>query len=90
MSLYVNSYVVINEGCPLAISTQGPNHAEIICGWKPHPTFEFVLQREALRALVELGTDALQKMDTDLVNRKVTAELAARDDADVCPSPTPG
>lgn len=62
-SLFVNAYVIIGEGCPVAISVQSLDQAEIICGWTPNRSFEFVVHREALRALVELGTDALERMD---------------------------
>lgn len=62
-SLVVNAYVIIKEGCPLAISVQSPDQAEIVCGWAPNRSFDFVMQREALRALVQLGIDALEKMD---------------------------
>lgn len=61
-SLVVSSYVIIKEGCPIAISVDGPDRAQITCGWMPSEAFEFVVQREALRALVEVGTDALQEM----------------------------
>jgi hypothetical protein len=64
-SLFVNAYVIIGEGCPLAISVQNPDQAEIVCGWAPNRSFDFVVHREALRALVELGTDALERMDAD-------------------------
>jgi hypothetical protein len=63
-SLFVNAYVIIGEGCPLAISVQNPDQAEIVCGWVPNRSFDFVVHREALRALVELGTDALERMDS--------------------------
>lgn len=62
-SLVVQSYVVINKGCPLAITTEGTDHALIRCGGAPGEAFELVVQHEALRALVELGTDALQRLD---------------------------
>ena len=61
--LVVSSYVVIREGCPIAISVEGPDQAQITCGRVPADAFEFVVQREALRALVELGIDALERMD---------------------------
>lgn len=64
-SLIVNAYVIIKEGCPLAISVQSPDQAEIVCGWPPNRSFDFVMYREALRAFVELGTDALEQMDAD-------------------------
>jgi len=62
-SLVVSSYVIIKEGCPIAISVDGPDQAQITCGRVPTEAFEFVVQREALRALVEVGTDALLEMD---------------------------
>lgn len=62
-SLLVHAYVIIKEGCPVAISIQSPEQVEIVCGWAPNRAFDFVMHREALRALVELGTDALEKMD---------------------------
>jgi hypothetical protein len=61
--LVVSSYVIIREGCPVAISIDGPDQAQITCGTIPADAFEFVLQREALRAIVQLGTDALHEMD---------------------------
>lgn len=68
-SLVVGSYVVIREGCPLAISVEGPEEAQITCGRAPTNSFEFVVHREALRALVELGTDALERMDSPALPR---------------------
>lgn len=62
-SLLVNAYVIIGEGCPVAISVQNSDQAEVVCGWAPSRTFDFVMHREALRALVELGIDALERMD---------------------------
>ena len=62
-SLVVSSYVVIQEGCPLAVATEGTDHVQIVCGWPSHDAFEIVLQRQALRALVEIGTDALERLD---------------------------
>jgi hypothetical protein len=63
--LLVSSYVVIRHGCPIAISVEGPDQAQITCGRVPTDAFEFVVQREALRAIVELGLDALERMDAD-------------------------
>jgi hypothetical protein len=63
-SLFVNAYVIINEGCPVAISVQSSEQAEIVCGWTPNRSFDFVVHREVLRALMELGTDALERMDS--------------------------
>lgn len=76
-SLVVQSYVVINKGCPMAITTEGTSHSLIRCGGSPGDAFEIVVQHDALRALVELGTDALQTID------------AATPDAVNAPFPTP-
>ncbi|WP_158073392.1 hypothetical protein [Actinophytocola xanthii] len=46
----------------MAISVGGAHHAQIVCGWTPHPVLDVVVERESLRALVELGTDALARM----------------------------
>jgi hypothetical protein len=62
-SLVVSSYVIIREGCPIAISVDGPDQVQITCGWPPSETFEFTMSRQALRAIVELGVDALREMD---------------------------
>jgi hypothetical protein len=62
MSLYVTASVVIREGCPLAITVGGAHHAQIVCGWMPYPVLDVVVEREPLRALVELTTDALATM----------------------------
>jgi len=62
-SLVVSSYVVIQEGCPLAVSAEGTDHVQIVCGWPPHDAFEIVLERQALRALSEIVTDALERLD---------------------------
>ncbi|HEX6356486.1 hypothetical protein [Actinophytocola sp.] len=48
----------------MAITIDGPDQVQITCGRVPSEAFEFVMQREALRALVELGTDALEEMDS--------------------------
>ncbi|WP_166664334.1 hypothetical protein [Actinophytocola oryzae] len=37
--------------------------AQITCGRPPTESFEFVIHREAIRALAELCDDALQQMD---------------------------
>lgn len=75
-SLLVNAYVIIDEGCPVAISVQNSDQAEIVCGWAPSRTFDFVMHREALRALVQLGTDALERMDARTFG-ETTSEAAA-------------
>ena len=59
-TLVVQSYVIINEGCPLAIAPEGTDHVRIVCGGATDDVFEIVLQYSALRALVELGIDALR------------------------------
>jgi hypothetical protein len=75
-SLVVSAYVVIREGCPLAISVQSAEQAEITCGWVPNLSFDFVVHREALRALVALGTDALERMDGALAEESTTSATA--------------
>jgi hypothetical protein len=61
--LVVSSYVVIKHGCPVAMSVDSPDQVQVMCGRGPREAFEFVMEREALRAFVELGTDALRQMD---------------------------
>ncbi len=63
-SLVVNSYVVIQQGCPLAVAAEGPDHVQIVCGWPPHNAFELVVEHQALRGLVEITTEALAQLDT--------------------------
>lgn len=76
-SLFVNAYVIINEGCPIAISVQNAEQAEIVCGWAPGRSFDFVMHREALRALVELGIDALERMDAAPAEDEQSSDAAA-------------
>jgi hypothetical protein len=76
-SLFVNAYVIIKEGCPLAVSVQSSDQAEIVAGWPPNQSFDFVIHREALRALVELGTDALEQMDAALAADESTSDANA-------------
>lgn len=63
-TLRQSSYVVIADGCPMAVTTQGDDYVEINCGQARDEHFEFVLHREALRTLVGLGTEALRRMDS--------------------------
>jgi hypothetical protein len=58
--LVVQSYVIINEGCPLAITEEGTDHLRIACGTAATAGFEFVVQPGALRTLVALATKALE------------------------------
>ena len=62
-NLVVQSYVIINEGCPLAITKEGTDHVQIRCGGTTGDAFEIVVQHGVLRALVELGVDALREID---------------------------
>lgn len=66
MSLDVNAYVTIREGCPIAISVHKTDHVEIVCGWAPQRAVEFSMHREALRAFIEVGAEALEGMDREL------------------------
>lgn len=60
-----SSYVVITGHCPINISTESAEYVEINCGQSRDEHFEFVLHREALRKIVALGTEVLERMDTD-------------------------
>ncbi|MFI7675155.1 hypothetical protein [Actinophytocola sp. NPDC049390] len=73
----MNAYVIVKDGCPLALSVLNPDQVEIVCGWPPNRSFDFVMHREALRAFVQLGTEALERMD---------AALAADDPAPSVPA----
>jgi hypothetical protein len=75
-NLLVNAYVVIHDGCPLAISVQSPEQVEITCGWGPNQSFDFTMDREVLRAFMELGNDALAMMDEALEADDPTTEPA--------------
>lgn len=61
--LIVSSCVEIREGCPVEMNVDNDNQVQVTCGTIGVDAFEFVLQREALRALVELGTGALAEID---------------------------
>ena len=61
--LIVSSYVVVREGCPVEFSVDGPDQVQVTCGVTPANAFEFVMQREALRTFVTLGSTALREMD---------------------------
>lgn len=76
-SLNVSAYVTVDQGCPVAISVQDPERVEIVCGWSPRHSFEWAMHREALRALVELGTDALEQMDAALAADEPSPSSAA-------------
>ncbi len=68
--LVVSSYVIVREGCPVAFTIDSPDQVQVVCGRIPTDAFEFVLQREALRAFVELGIEALQEMDSTNVEER--------------------
>jgi hypothetical protein len=76
-SLIVNACVIVNQGCPVAISVLSPEQAEIVCGWPRNHSFDYVMHREALRALVQVGTDALERMDAALAADEFSSESAA-------------
>lgn len=42
-NLVVQSYVTINEGCPLAITKEGTDHVQIRCGGTTGDAFEIVV-----------------------------------------------
>lgn len=76
--LVLRSYVIINEGCPLAMTAEGPDHVLILCGTPSGEAFEIVVQHQALRALIELGNDALEKIDATEEDDQLTTELVDR------------
>ncbi|MDQ3786743.1 MAG: hypothetical protein M3422_05795 [Actinomycetota bacterium] len=61
-ALTVGAYVVIRRGCPIAISIDNVDQVQITCGTIGVDAFEFVMETEALLAVVELGTDALEEI----------------------------
>jgi hypothetical protein len=63
MSLVVKSYIVVNDGCPLSIMDEGPDHVMLRCGGSTGESFEIVIQHNALRELVKLGEDKLADID---------------------------
>jgi hypothetical protein len=77
-SLFVNAHVLISEGCPVAIGVQSSDQVEIVCGWPPNQSFDFVVHREVLRALVELGTDVLEQLDAGLTAESSLSNAAVR------------
>lgn len=76
-SLSVSAYVTVDQGCPVAISVQDPERVEIVCGWAPRHSFEWAMHREALRALVQLGADALEQMDAAAAEDESLSDAAA-------------
>ncbi len=60
--LKVNAYVSIHEGCAIRFRINGPDDVEFSLG-SPRNPFEFILQREALRHFLILGSEALCEMD---------------------------
>jgi hypothetical protein len=62
-NLVVSSYVIVKEGCPVRFAVDGPDQVQVTCGVLPTDAFEFVMQREALRTFIALGTEALREMD---------------------------
>ena len=61
-ALTVGAYVVIRHGCPIAITIDNADQVQITCGTIGVDAFEFVMETEALRAVVELGIDALEEI----------------------------
>lgn len=72
-----SAYVVITDRCPIGITTEGDDYVEINCGRSRDDHFEFVLHREALRTIINLGAGALRRMDN------VPADTATNTAADV-------
>jgi hypothetical protein len=62
-TLTVGAYVVIRRGCPIAVSIDNHDQVQITCGTIGVDAFEFVLEIDALRAIVELGLDAIEEIE---------------------------
>ena len=62
-NLLVSSCVVIHEGCPVDMNVDNANQVQVTCGVIGEDAFEFVLQREVRRAIVEQGASALAEID---------------------------
>lgn len=61
-ALKVSSYVAVRDGCPMRFRVNSPDDVEFSFGGRRDP-FEFVFDAEALRAFLQVGSDALQEMD---------------------------
>ncbi len=57
----LGSWVAIHDGCPIRYEIYGSGGARVLCG-KP-PAFEFEIDSEALRELLQVGDEALREMD---------------------------
>jgi hypothetical protein len=66
--LFGNAYAYIAEGCPLEPIVRAPDLVEIVCGSPPEQPFVFMVAREALRVLMELGPRALEELDMALAD----------------------
>lgn len=58
-NVVVNSWVSIEEGCPISCEVYGSGAARVLCG----DGFEVEIDSEALRELVRVGSEALRDMD---------------------------
>lgn len=60
--LTVTSWVRIDSGCPVRYDVIGSAETEFFCGTPPGD-FEFVMEADALREFLKVGTKALDEMD---------------------------
>jgi len=62
--LKVVSWASVHADCPMRYKITGPGELVITFGSGPHE-FEFSLDHGALRTLVQLASEALDKLDTE-------------------------
>lgn len=60
--LTVSSWVRVDTGCPVRYDVLGSAEAQFVVGRAP-VEFEFVMEADALREFLKIGTEALNTMD---------------------------
>jgi|GraSoiStandDraft_50_1057286.scaffolds.fasta_scaffold1567799_1 hypothetical protein len=58
----VTSWVRVDTGCPIRAEVIGSAETEFTCGRRPGE-FEFIMEADALREFLKVGTTALEEMD---------------------------
>lgn len=58
----VTSWVRVDTGCPIRAEVIGSAETEFTCGRAPGD-FEFIMEADALREFLKVGTKALEEMD---------------------------
>jgi hypothetical protein len=65
-SLLSNACVIVDQSCPVTVSVLEPEAAEIVWGSPRSQWIDVTVHREALRTLVRLGAEALERMDASI------------------------